>query len=68
VVPDVGRVIGKRACRMLDAGVKIEVDAFLTAVRGPFLNELMRRIGDVGPLGPRQRRRLDHATTSARRS
>ena len=45
MVPDVRRVIGKRACGMLDAGVKLEVDAFLTAVRGPFLNELMGRIG-----------------------
>jgi hypothetical protein len=54
MVPDARRLLGVRGCAMLDRGVRIEADAFLSTLREPFLQELGRRLRLAG--GARRRR------------
>ncbi len=44
LVPDVRTLIGHRAYRMLDGGMKLEVDALRALPRSPFTGELTRRL------------------------
>jgi len=43
LVPDARALVGRRACELLDAGAKIEVDGFVMRHRDAFLRELRRR-------------------------
>lgn len=43
-VPDLRRVLGARACALLDSGAKIEIDALISMYREPFLEEMRRRL------------------------
>jgi len=48
MVPDVRKLLGARGFAMLERGTKIEVDAFLSMLPAPFLQELGRRLRRFG--------------------